>query len=54
MSNEDLMALWEEISAIALADKAYIDSLPDQARLNDTYIRQYDRFLSDHFVIASV
>lgn len=54
MSNKELSAIWEEISLIAQADLEYIKSLPDSKKLNDRYIQNYDRFLSDHFTKLEV
>ncbi len=49
MSNEDMRAIWNEIEKIARADREYIDSLPDEKKLNDKYLKQYDSFLTSRF-----
>lgn len=54
MSNEEMKAIWNEIEKIARADLEYIHSLPDEKRLNDKYLMQYDSFLASHFEISSV
>lgn len=54
MSNDDMRAIWSEIEKIARADLEYINSLPDESRLNDKYLEQYDSFLASHFQFTSV
>lgn len=54
MSNEDMKAIWKEIESIARADLEYIDSLPDEKKLNDKYLMHYDGFLASHFEIHSI
>lgn len=54
MSNTELQAIWKEIEAIAKSDREYINSLPDEQKLNNEMIANYDRFLADHIVIANV
>lgn len=47
MSNADLEEIWREIEAIAKSDREYINSLPDEQKLNNEMIAKYDRFLAD-------
>lgn len=54
MSNTELQAIWEEIEAIAKSDREYINSLPDEKKLNNEMIANYDRFLADHTVFISM
>lgn len=46
MSNAELQSIWKEIEAIAESDREYINSLPDETKLNNEMIANYDRFLA--------